>query len=349
MDPALSRLVLDPNCTLAGAAACVPDRAAYYKLVSQLGFALAPHSPFEAGTGGLSGFQVSLVGGFTAVDSSADYWRRGTQGKASAANGVAENADPDAWLQLYSLEVRKGLGFGLEAAGSLGTMPHTSLIAWGADLRLALLEGHRQGAWRYFPDTSLGIALREATGLPDLELGTLALDARFSQPLVGPSGFIVTPWLGYQWVRIAGDAGAVDLTPNRDALAECGYVGSNVPGTPEAAVGSGGTTAGAPASSTPAGVYDGSPVCRNGSRTDIANSAASFGQAEVQRQRLLLGVSYRKELLRLGAELITDLERPDAAQSDATVATALRCDSEGVSCHPSARQWTLVVQVGAAF
>jgi hypothetical protein len=344
MDPALSRLVLDPNCKLAGAAACVPDRAAYYKLVSQLGFALAPHSPFEAATGGLSGFQVSLVGGFTAIDSSAEYWRRGTQG--SATNGVAENTDPDAWLQLYSLEIRKGLGFGLEAAGSLGTMPSTSLIAWGADLRLALLEGRRQGAWRYFPDTSIGIALRQATGLPDLELGTLALDARNTQPLVGPSGFIVTPRLGYQWVRIEGDASAVDLTPNRDALAECGYAGSNVPATSQGTAS--GTAAGAPASSAPAGLYDGSPVCRNGSRTDIAN-AASFGQAEVQRQRLLLGVSYRKELLRLGAEVITDLERPDAAQSDAAVATALRCDAEGVSCHPSARQWTLVVQVGAAF
>jgi hypothetical protein len=99
-------------------------------------------------------------------------------------------------------------------------------------------------------------------------------------------------------------------------------------------------------------VYDGAPVCRNalggGPASDLANTLA-FGHAEVLRQRLLLGVSYRKELLRLGAELITDLERPDAAQSDAAVASALRCDSEGASCHPSARQWTLVLQVGAAF
>lgn len=347
MDPALPRLVLDPACETAGAVACVPDRAAYAKLVSQLGFALAPQSAYEARTTGLSGFQVALLGGFTAIQSSADYWKRGTQGNG----GAAENADPDAWLQLYSLEVRKGFGFGIEAAASLGVMPNTSLINWGAELRLALLEGRRTGALRYLPDTSLGVALREATGLPDLALGTLAVDARISQPLISASGFIVTPWLGYQWLRIEGNAAAVDATPERDALAECGYSGSNQPGTLDA---SATTAAAAPRalSGAPASVYDGAPVCRNalerGAASDLANTLA-FGQAEVLRQRLLLGVSYRRELLRLGAELITDLERPDAAQSDAAVASALRCDSEGVGCRPSARQWTLVLQVGAAF
>ena len=51
---------------------------------------------------------------------------------------------------------------------------------------------------------------------------------------MGASGFIVTPWLGYQLLRIDADSDWVDLTPGRDALAECGYVGANVPGTPGA-------------------------------------------------------------------------------------------------------------------
>ena len=67
------------------------------------------------------------------------------------------------------------------------------------------------------------------------------------------------------------------------------------------------------------------------------------------RHRLLLGLSYRKELLRLGTELITDLVHPDDGQSSSGVAAALRCNSSGSECRSSPRQWTLVVQVGAAF
>jgi hypothetical protein len=359
MDPALSRLVVDPSCAqLDSATACVPDRALYYKLVSQWGFALAPSAAYEARTTGLTGFQISLLGAFTAIDSGADYWRRGTRGGAASAAtgaesidaaGFSQNPDPDGWLQLYSLEVRKGFGFGVEAAGSLGIMPNTSLVAWGADLRVAPLEGLRHGAWRFLPDASLGVGLRRATGMSDLDLGVLALDARISEPLVGPSGFIVTPWLGYQFTRTDAESSWVDLTPARDALAECGYVGPNVPGTPqvsgsELAGGGEGGSAVPPA----AAAFDGRPVCRNGSASDFANGV-SFGEADVLRHRVLVGLSYRRELLRLGAELITDLVHPDDAQSSTGVATALRCDSSASECRSSPRQWTLVLQVGAAF
>ena len=342
MDPALSRLVIDPGCVVEATPGCLPDRAAYHKLVSQWGFALAPHSVHAARTTGLTGFNVSLVAAFTGIDNTADYWRRGTQGEGAGAT----NLDPAAWLQLYSLEMRKGFGFGIEAAGSIGVMPGTSLVSWGADLRVALLEGMRHGRLRYLPDTSLGVGLREATGLGELALGTLAFDARASRPFIAPSGFVVTPWLGYQLVRIAADTALVDLTPGIDPLAECGYVGANVPGAPA------GVAVGAPGSEStsaaPAPVFDGSPVCQSGTGADFANTV-SFGEADVLRQRLLVGVMYRKELLQLGAELITDLPRPDAAQTDSAVAAALRCDANGNNCQPSPRQWTLAVQIGAAF
>jgi hypothetical protein len=357
MDPALSRLVVDPSCAQADSSApCVPDRALYYKLVSQWGFALAPSAAYEARTTGLTGFQISLLGSFTAIDSGADYWRRGTRGNPGSggadepsidAGGFAQNPDPDSWLQLYSVEVRKGFGFGVEAAGSLGIMPNTSLVAWGADLRVAPLEGLRHGAWRFLPDASLGVGLRRATGMSDLNLGVLALDARISEPLVGPSGFIVTPWLGYQFTRTDAESSWVDLTPGRDALAECGYLGPNVAGAPQS-VGSEAAIDSGDALPTGAGAFDGKPVCRNGSAADFANGA-SFGEADVLRHRVLLGLSYRRELLRLGAELITDLVPADAAQSNPGVTTALRCDHSASDCHSSPRQWTLVLQVGAAF
>jgi hypothetical protein len=95
-------------------------------------------------------------------------------------------------------------------------------------------------------------------------------------------------------------------------------------------------------------VFDGAPLCSSGSAADFGNDIG-FGEVDVLRQRLLVGVSYRRELLQIGAELITDLLRPDAAQSDPAVAQALRCDEAGQSCRPSARQWTWVLALGAAF
>lgn len=340
MDPALSRLVVDPSCQAGASAACVPDRSAYTKLVSQLGAALAPHGVHGARTTGLAGFDVSLLAAITGIDAGADYWRRGTRGGDAAS---AENGAPEEYLQLYTLELRKGFGFGIEAAASLGALPHTSLMAWGADLRFALLEGMHDGLWRYLPDTSLGVAWRAATGLDDLELSTLALDARFSHPFASPSGFSVTPWLGYQWVRIDAGSELVDLTPGVDAIEACDYAGNSVPGSPGSLEAEGSL----PASGAPAGTLDGSPLCR-ASGADLANSA-SFGEAQVYRHRVLVGASFRSEPLRVGAQLETDLVRPDAAQSDAGVSRALRCDASGASCQASPRQWTLVLQVGASF
>jgi hypothetical protein len=347
MDPALSRLVLDAGCASAATpSGCLPDRAAYHKLVSQWGFALAPHSVHGARTTGLLGFDVSVLAAYTGIDSNADYWRRGTEG-TGALGAAPQNTRPDSWLQLYSLELRKGFGFGIEAGGNVGVMPHTSLLSWGADLRVALLEGMRHGPYRYLPDTSLGVGWREATGLGELALRTLAFDARISRQLSGTGGYVITPWLGYQWLRIDADSTPVDLSPGLDAVAECGFVGTNVPGSAFAASPDPGSPPAAPASGAPVGVLDGAPLC-SGSAADFGNDVG-FGEVDVLRQRLLLGVSYRRELLQIGAELITDLLRPDAAQSDPAVAQALRCDGSGQNCRPSDRQWTLVLALGASF
>jgi hypothetical protein len=337
MDPALSRLVRDASC--GPAAPCLPDRAAYHKLVSQWGAALGPHAVYEARTTGLSGFALSMTGAFTGIDASADYWRRGTQGDEDQQidGAVRLNSDPDSWLQLYSLTVQKGLGLGIEASGSIGILPHTSAVAFGGDLRVALLEGMRHGGFRYLPDVSIGVGLRQVTGLAELWLRTLALEARLSRQLVAPSGFIITPWLGYQWLKIDADSGLVDLTPSTDPVASCGFLGTNAPGMP------------GESEAAETAALDGSPRCAAPAGAVDYGSSVSFGEAEVFRHRVLLGLSYRQEVLKVGAELITDLVRPDAAQTDDAVAQALRCDAQGEGCEPSPRQWTLVVQLGAAF
>jgi hypothetical protein len=338
MEPVLSRLVLDPSCGAAGVA-CLPDPTKYVQLVNQLGFALAPNLAREARSNGLLGFDASLLASLTSIDSDADYWRLGTRGE-----GGESNSDVDGILQLYSLELRKGFGFGLEVAGNVAVMPRASVLVWGADVRLALLEGLTDGVFRYLPDVSVGAGLRRATGLGELRLGTLAVDARLSRPWASHDGFVLTPWLGYQWLRIDADTALVDFTPGVSALGECGYVGNAVPGSSSAPEAAGAIAA----SGAPAGTFDASPLCQAGSGADFANSAA-FGEAVVHRHRAAVGVSFRRELLRLGAEVVTDLLAPEAAQSDESVARALRCEGAGASCRASPRQWTLSLALGASF
>jgi hypothetical protein len=299
MDPALGRLALGDACGSGGA--CTPDQASFVRLMSQWGSALLPAAAHDARSSGLAGFELGLHAGFTSIDARADYWQRGTEGSAST-RVAARNTDPDDWLQLYSLGLRKGLGFGIEAAGSIGLMPHTSLVAWGAELSVSLLEGFRRGTLGYLPDLSLGAALREVSGLGLLELSTLALEARLSKPFVIAGQHVLTPWLGYQHGFIMADSGLVDLTPGIDAFVDPG---------------------------------------------DRVNDA-SFASADLERQRLLLGTSYRYELAKLSAQLITDVVSPASAQTSEADEAALAC-SGTQGCRPAPRQWTLVVEVGAAF
>jgi hypothetical protein len=278
------------------------------------------------------------VAAFTGVDSDAEYWRRGTRGSGGAS--ALENTAPASVLSVYSLEVRKGFGFGLEAVGSLGVTPDASLVSWGGDLRVAVLEGMAGGRLSMLPDLSLGAALRHVAGLDDLDLTVFAVDARVSRRLVVNNRQILTPSLGFQWVQVSADAQQVDLTPGTAPLLDCGFVGANVPGT----------TAGTASadSGAPAGVFDGSALCETPGLADFA-STVSFGQAVVARQRVLLGLDYRYERLDVGAELITDLLAPGDAQSDSNVKRALECDVNGERCASSPRQWTVAVVVGTEF
>jgi len=337
MDPALSRLVAG---ACAAGSVCTADHAAFVRLMSEWGFALLPGSAHAAKTSGLRGFELSLNAAFTNVDAGAAYWQLGTRGERAAGEpSSARNTDPDDWLQLYSFELRKGFGYGVEAAGSLGVMPHTSLLSWGAELSVAVLEGFRKGTLGYLPDIAFGAALREVSGLGLVDLSTLALEARFSKPFVAGGQHVLTPWLGYQFAWVFAESGPIDLTPTLDPLAECGYVGTNVP--------SAGTDPEATAAA-PSAPYDGRPSCSTGQSIDFANDVA-FDPAAIRRQRVLVGMSYRYELAKLSAQLITDLLPPAAVQGNTAVRRALECEGMGSSCREAARQWTLAVQLGAVF
>jgi hypothetical protein len=343
MDPALERLVLDPNChdqagrwnddpftrasvkAATGREWCTPDNVAFKRLVNQYGFAFAPSAMHSARTTGFGGFHISIEAAYTNIDQGQSYWQNGTQGPVDVSSNKASfvNESPQSILQLYSAKIRKSFGFGLELTGSVGYMPKTSIISGGADVRLSLLEGFRSGIPGIFPDIAVGGGVRTITGTPELQLTVVGVDAQISKPLPIADSSILTPWVGYQYLWIFGDSGVVDLTPGTDAVGYCNYSGPNVPGNP------------APNKN----FYDGQPVCRGGSPLDFNNNVV-FDKARLERHRLLLGVNYRYEMVMVGGQFITDLVKPADAQNSDTDKQAL----EGQS-----RQWTLVLEAGAMF
>lgn len=344
MDPALERFAhdaTDPSlpCSNAGlyrpgSSPCVLDEAAFKKIINQYGFAVAPQAMYPARTTGFGGFQVAAQGAFTNIDSGSDYWKNGTQGPKDPNSGQSSirNKNPDSWLQLYAVNVRKGLPFGFELGVNIGYLARTSIVAGGADVRWSLLEGFRTGALGYLPDFSIGAGVRTITGTPQFQLTVASGDVMMSKPIPIAQASILTPYVGYQFIRIFGDSSAIDTTPRTDALGYCNYQGQRVPGG----------FAGDDVDHT-MGPYTGQTVCgdgtgRNGSANDISNTRV-FQRTRITRHRLVVGIAYRYELIVVGAQFTTDVVGPASANNGE--------EAKALAAVP--RQSTVAVQVGAAF
>ncbi len=332
MDPALERLVTNPECRnelgefqRGRAARCLTDDAAFKKLVNQYGFAFAPTAMHSARTTGLGGFHFSVEAVYTRIDDDAEYFEQGTQGPVDPSTDLASirNNNPQALLQLYSAKVRKSFGFGLELTGAVGFMPKTSIVSGGADVRLALLEGYRTGLMGILPDVAVGGGVRTITGTPQMQLTVAGVDVQLSKPLPIANASVITPWIGYQYLWIFGDSGMIDLTPATDAIQACNYPGPNVPGNPDP---------------NKTG-FDGQPVCNGGSSDDFNNNVV-FDNARLERQRIMAGFTYRYEMVMAGAEFITDLFPPGDVQSS---------DEDGRILEDEDRQWSIVLELGAMF
>lgn len=354
MDPTLERLVTDPSChavqdsagnytknfgqyspsAQASGTWCHPDNAAFARMISQYGFAFAPTAMHTARTTGFGGFHFGFESDFTKISpddktpAGVAYLHRGTQGSVDTSSNMDSivNNSPNSMLSLFSVDVRKSFGFGLELTGMFGFMPNTSLLSGGADVRLSLLEGFRKGIPGFIPDIAVGGGVRTITGTPEFQLTDIALDVEVSKPLPIADTWILTPWLGYQYLWIDGDSGLVDFTPATSPVGYCNYGGTNVPSNPAA-----------PGSTT--GTYDGQPVCKGGSPLDFNNNAV-FNKVRLHRQRLMFGANFRWEMVSFSGEFITDLVAPASAQSDATYKAELAGQP---------RQWTLAFELGTSF
>jgi len=279
---------------------CRPDNASFKNMVSELGFAIAPNAFYPARTTGIGGFQVSIEANYTKInpDTIADatggkvpYWHLGTQGAQdpNTKQFSTINNSPDSIIQIYAIKARKGLPLGFEIAGSLGTIANTSMWVGGGDVRWSLMEGFRTGALGLLPDVSIGGGVRTITGTSRFYLTTVGIDVKMSKPITLQDSAVLIPTIGYQRVIIFGDSNVVDSTPNVDALGQCGSQGAD-PQT-------------------------GAPICKNklangtDNNGDFANSF-TFEKVRVHRNRGLVGLNYRYEIMWLGSQIAFDINDP---------------------------------------
>ena len=336
MDFALERLVKNASeCRTAEGfavpgAICEPDDDAFLSLINQFGMAIAPTSMYPARTTGYGGFEINLEGAYTTINGDADYMKAGTRGPVDDVTGLAssKNDSPSSLLQLYSLRLRKGFGFGVETGLAFGIMPKTSIIAGGADLRVSIFEGFRDGIPGYFPDIAFTGSVRTITGSPQVQLTVAGVSGMVSKPITIAETGVLTPWIGYQHLFIFGDSGVIDLTPGESALQACGFVGPNIPGTE-------GRDGG-----------DGSPVCSPGGTVHDFNNNRVFAPVRIMRQRLLIGASYRYEILTIGGQVMADVfdsARKMNSGDEAAVFDAEKADGGNIG------NFAFALQVGAQF
>jgi hypothetical protein len=349
MDPTPERLVLQPPGLPGGSTcqsvasnpqgiasqglipnnyACRPDNVAFANMVSELGFAIAPTAFHPARTTGIGGFALTLEASYTKINSDGtstavdgtkrQYWHDGTQGSVdpNTKQFSIVNNSPDSLIQVYSIKARKGLPFGFELAGALGTVANTSMWVTGADIRWAIMEGFRTGPLGVLPDVAIGSGVRTLVGNPKFHLTTVGIDAQVSKPIPLADAATLTPYLGYQRLIVFGDSVVVDTTPNVDPLQQCGYAGPD-PST------------GAPLCRHKLTTPSGAQIDNNGD----FNNNVTFDKVRTHRHRGIVGINYRYEVLYLAGQFLIDLTPP----SD---------ENPGLS---DSRQWTMSFEAGVFF
>jgi hypothetical protein len=246
-------------------------------------------------------------------------------------------------LQLYALKITKGLPFGFELTGAFSYLAQSSIYTIGADVRWSLFEGFRTGVPAYFPELAVGGGVRTITGTEEFQLTVASADGELSKPIPIAGTVVLTPWVGYQYLRIFGDSNLIDLTPNTDATNYCGYVGQNSPATPDPTKSN--SYNGQP-------TFDGQPVCKGGTSADFNNTVV-FNSVRLNRHRILAGLELRVQMIKIAGQFMYDVVAPGSATS-ATVngSPGGSCPAGETTCNPYdgvKKQMTLAFDIGAVF
>ncbi len=330
---------------------CLANNAGWANMMKELGEAIAPSAFHPARTTGFGGFSLSLEASYAHINADGtdangvQYWHQGTQG-STQPNGAfgTSNTNPDSIMQVYSLKARKGLPFGFEITGALGLVTNTTLWVGGADLHWAVLEGYRTGVLGYLPDIAIGGGVRTMSGQQSFFLTTVGIDAQISKPIPLADSAVLTPYVGAQRLIIYANSALVNLTPSVDAMAQCGYEGTNTPGNPNAPGNPHTKT-----NPTANGTWDGSPVCGNKLANGAPDNADFNNQTVFQKQQFyewrgIVGLAYRYELLWVGGQFAMDMEDPTA--ENGSLQGGVNGSTFGLN---NARQWTFSLEAGVFF
>jgi hypothetical protein len=326
------------------------DNAAWAKLMSQYGMAIAPTAMHPAKTTGYAGFEMSLFGVVTSVSKDEDFMRRGTEGAIADGKYPQANGTPDSVLQLYGVSGRKGLPYGFEIQGSVGYMANTELVALGGGIRWSIFEGFRRGFPGAIPDLSVGGYVNTLTGSAKVKLTVPALDVQISKPFAIANQLVIQPYLGWQMLWLLADSSVVDLTPANDGLSKCN---ARPPSAAERAAGDNGEF-----HCQEKGVAGITGDAAKGSVTEAQkldlNQNAVFQNIRYRRQRLMVGVAFRYEIAQIILHFATDLADPEAGVGADSGSYCPSGSPAGSVCKDTringlAKQWTLGMSTGVSW
>jgi hypothetical protein len=287
MSLALSRLsrpndMADP--CVAGATVCA-DQDAWRSVMTQLSGALIPPLIEPARTRGPRSFYLGVETMLTGIENTSDYWQRATEGDGAMAD---RNRSVDSVFTWTRLSLRKPLPFGFEIGTSAGYLVNTDYFTLGLEIRWALLEGWTGRDW-WVPDLAVRAAVQTLVGDAQFNTTVVAIDATLSNSVVIGDAFELSPYIAGQINWAFADSELVDLTPERDAFAECD-----------------------PDPAQPDGMRT---VCRGPSGGSDFNNNTVFPSLRTMRPRLVGGVQARYELITLNAAFSFDLLTPREADS----------------------------------
>lgn len=335
-------------------AQCFADNQLWANLVNELGGALAPGLAAPAMTLGYAGIYIGYEMSVSNINRNADYWTRGTLGSASAnvGTGTASQRDrADANTFVSRLHMRKGLPLGFELGGALNYLHSSSIWAIGVDIRWAPLEGFRRGIG-YLPDLAIRGSVNTVVGQQQLNLTVVGIDISLSKRFAIGGQLRLSPYVAGQFLMIFGDSGVIDMTPTRNAFAECPrqqirYVTDTRDAmdpnrSPSGLVGQlqcGG--GGAPAAM-------GLP----GDLNDTHNSAV-FERMRIRRTRGIIGLQAQWEILTLTAEVAFDIGDPGFLNTPSATAgrptTNIGATGNDPLTFSGFSQWTTTLGAGLSF
>lgn len=291
---------------------CRADTKAFAALAGEYGYAIAPGILRGAHTYGQKSFELRFQASIATINNGESYWKLGTEGPRDAAKNQAsvQNKDPDPVVQLYGVEARKGLPFGFETGAFFGWIAQSSLFVPGVSVRWVPKEGFRDDVIGLLPDISFGAAFRTITGTTKMSVYTTALDVEVSKRITVASALEFTPYLAMQRLIVAGRSSALDLTPNVDANAQCGFSG-----------------------------YDASrnKICSNRvngyTLVNDFNNTTTFDTTVTHRTRTIGGVQIKRDHFVMAGEVAFDLTDPGSENANLT----------------AGRQLTFALSTGASF